>query len=168
MKTLITYSTLTGNTQKVAEAIFEILEGEKEIMPMKNVKDLASYGRIIAGFWVDKGEANQEAGEFIGKLKNKELGIFGTLGAYHDSDHATRCIANVIARVSKHNKVIATFLCQGAIDPKIITRIKEMAALSSGRNAITPERKQLWKDAAGHPDQQDLENAKRIFSVFNL
>ena len=35
MKTLVTYSTLTGNTKKVAEAVFEAVSGEKEIMDIK-------------------------------------------------------------------------------------------------------------------------------------
>ena len=61
MKTLVTYSTLTGNTKKVAEAVFEAVSGEKEIMDIKSIKETDGYDRILVGYWVDKGDANEEA-----------------------------------------------------------------------------------------------------------
>lgn len=167
MKTLVTYSTLTGNTRKVGEAIFEIIEGEKDILPIKEVKDLTSYDRVIVGFWVDKGDANQEAQEFMRKLENKTVGIYATIGAYPDSDHASKCMTNVSDRVARNNQVLATFMCQGAIDPKIIERIKQMAALPNNPHPVTTDREKLWADAAKHPDQHDLENARKAFSAFN-
>ena len=49
MKTLVTYSTLTGNTKKVAEAVFEAVSGEKEIM------DIKEYLNKGIGIGVEKG-----------------------------------------------------------------------------------------------------------------
>ena len=61
MKTLVTYSTLTGNTKKVAEAVFEAVNGEKKLLPVKEVKNHEDYDKIIVGYWVDKGDANEES-----------------------------------------------------------------------------------------------------------
>ena len=121
MKTLVTYSTLTGNTKKVAEAVFEAVSGEKEIMDIKSIKETDGYDRILVGYWVDKGDANEEAKKFMETLKNKKVGTFGTLGAYPDSEHAQKCVEKISGALkANNNMVVAEFICQGAIDPKII------------------------------------------------
>ena len=50
MKILVTYSSKTGNTKKLAEGIYEGLgEMEKEILPMSEVKSLDAYDTVLAG-----------------------------------------------------------------------------------------------------------------------
>ena len=54
-------------------------------------------------------------------LKNKKVGTFGTLGAYPDSEHAQKCVEKISEALKANgNTVVAEFICQGAIDPKII------------------------------------------------
>ena len=162
MKTLVTYSTLTGNTKKVAEAIFEAINGEKEIMDIKSVKEAEAYDRIMVGYWVDKGDANEEAKKFMESLKDKKVGTFCTLGAYPDSEHAKKCVEKISDALRENNNtVIAEFICQGAIDPKIIETMRKMG--SNGPHAPTPEREARWAEAAKHPDEADFAAAKEIF-----
>nr|MQY61352.1 flavodoxin [bacterium] len=42
-KILVTYLSQTGNTKKIAEAIFEDLEGDKTIKPMDEVQKIEGY-----------------------------------------------------------------------------------------------------------------------------
>ena len=127
MKTLITYSTLTGNTKKVAEAVFEAVSGEKELLPVKEVKNHEDYDKIIVGHWVDKGDANEESKKFMELIKNKKVGTFGTLGAYPDSDHAKNCVKKISDSLKENNnEIIAEFICQGAIDPKLMEVMRKM------------------------------------------
>ena len=71
MKTLIIYSSLTGNTKLVGEKIYEILPNEKEIISIEKISfvDINSFDRIIFGFWVDKGTADKRTREIIKILK---------------------------------------------------------------------------------------------------
>lgn len=162
MKTLVTYSTLTGNTKKVAEAIFEVIKGEKEILSIKEVEDTENYDRIIVGYWVDKGDANAEAKKFMEELKDKEVGTFGTLGAFPDSDHAKSCVTKISDALKlNNNTVISEFICQGAIDPKLLEFMKKMG--SDNPHAPTPERVARWAEAAKHPNEDDFKAAKEIF-----
>ena len=57
MKTLIVYSTISGNTKAVCERIYEALNVEKEILNVKDIKNLKidDYDNFIIGFWCDKG-----------------------------------------------------------------------------------------------------------------
>ena len=43
MKVLVAYKSVTGNTKKVAEAIFNEIEGEKEIKNLKEIKGIEGY-----------------------------------------------------------------------------------------------------------------------------
>ena len=75
MKTLIIYSSQTGNTKMVCEKAFEYINGEKVIIPIKE-KDsvnLDEFDNIIVGTWIDKANANAEARKFINTLSNLSL-----------------------------------------------------------------------------------------------
>lgn len=162
MKTLLVYSSRTGNTEKVARAIFEALPGPKDILSVKQDPAVDGYDLIIMGFWVDKGTADAGSRAFFKSVKNRKIALFGTLGADPDSDHARDCMARVNELV-KDNEVLGRFLCQGKVDPKLIemmaTRMKD-----DPHHSMTPERRARLDEAATHPDQADLDRAARVFS----
>lgn len=164
MKILITYSSWTGNTKKVAYAIHEQIGGE--IMPMKEVKSWQEYDFIALGFFVDKGFANDEAKEFMSQIEGKSLGIFATAGVEPQSPHAKETMQKVKEFLeTNNNKVEKTFISQGAIDPNLIEKMRLLAARQGEKafHKITPEREARWEAAKTHPDEQDLANAKRAF-----
>lgn len=73
-KILVTYSTCTGTTREISETIMNTLmeSGEDvEVMPMKDVKDLAGYGAVIAGSAIQAGKWLPEAMKFIDTYKNE-------------------------------------------------------------------------------------------------
>ena len=75
MKTLIIYSSETGNTKMVCEKAFEYINGEKVIILVKE-KDsinLDEFDNIIVGTWIDKANANAEARKFVNTLANREF-----------------------------------------------------------------------------------------------
>lgn len=161
MKTLIAYSTKTGNTKCVAEAINEVIDNS-QLRNINNVENL-DYDLIIVGAWIDKGTANKEAIDFINKLENKKVAFFFTLGAYPDSDHAKDCIKNLENLLNKNNnEIIGHYLCQGAVDPKLIEFMREKFP-ANHPHGPNPDRIKRWNDASSHPNLEDLESAKLKF-----
>lgn len=161
MRTLVAYSTKTGNTEKVAKSIGEVIP-DCEIKCIKEVKDL-DYDLIIVGAWIDKGIANKEASDFINKIKNKKIGFFFTLGAYPNSDHAKDCVKKIEELfVKNNNKIIGYYLCQGAVDPKLIEFMRKQFPVDHPHGP-NPERIKRWNDASTHPDLKDLQEAKMTF-----
>jgi hypothetical protein len=140
----------------VAEAIFEVLEKNAIIAPVATAPDPHEFDLVIIGFWVIKGMPDNTANQYMAKILGKKVGIFGTLWAYRDSQHALDCMANAKELVAS-NKVLATFICQGKVDPKIIEAMSKVYP-------ITPERKTRLKEAAKHPDLKDLADARAVFS----
>ena len=51
MKTLVLWSSRTGNTKAVAQAIYDALPGDKDMIEEGREKDTARYDLIFVGFW---------------------------------------------------------------------------------------------------------------------
>lgn len=160
MKTLVTYSSLTGNTKKVAEAVASAIPGS-ELHPIDQSPDPSGYDLILAGFWVDRGEADRKTKEFLGKLQGKAVGFFFTLGAYPDSAHAddvARVTGELIER--GQNEPMGSFRCQGKVDPALLGRMKKSLPPDHPHARMTEERKARLTEAAKHPNDKDLEGAR--------
>lgn len=162
MKTLIVYSSRTGNTKKVAEAIFSVLPAGTEIAPVESAPAPDAYDCVIVGFWVDRGTANEEMRDYLPKISGKKVGIFFTLGANPASPHAAKSCENAIALLGANCEVVAKFWCQGAIDPQLIEWMSHLGA--DHPHAPNPERIARWKESAKHPDESDIEAAKAAFA----
>ena len=76
MKYMVVYSSRTGNTKKVAEAIVSALpEGTPCVAVAEAPADLSAYDCVFAGFWVDKGTADEEAKKVLEALTAKKVAI---------------------------------------------------------------------------------------------
>ena len=124
-------------------------------------RELTDFDKVLVGFWVDKTIAEPKARDFIEKIKGKKVGIFATLGAYPDSDHARDALKNTKELLEPQNQVVKEFICQGKVDPKITEQFEK---LPPGHPMyMTEERKQRHKDASTHPDHDDIKNAQEVF-----
>ena len=68
MSSLVVFSTSTGNTKKIADAIFSALKDkDKKITDVNEINtiNINEFERIIIGGWIDKGEIDEKAKEFI-------------------------------------------------------------------------------------------------------
>lgn len=160
MKTIVLYSTRTGNTKKVAEAIASALPTGTPCVSVKEVpSDIASYDCVFLGFWVDRGSADKDSQETLKTLHNKHVAIFATLGADPKSEHAAASLQAGADFLPTGVDVAGTFICQGAVDPKLIEMMykKFPAGHPHGKS---PERDALHAEAAKHPDAADLAHAK--------
>ncbi len=82
-KILVTYSSRTGWTVSVAEAIGQTLAAngaQVEVLPMRDVKDLSAYRAIVAGSAINGGEWLPEAMQFVrghqDELRRKPFAAF--------------------------------------------------------------------------------------------
>ncbi len=151
-KILVTYFSLTGNTKKIAEAIFESLECEKEIKPIVEVQNLDEYSMIFLGFPIHSHSVPQKVQNFIKKIpENKKIALFSTHGALTGSRLSRQALECAVV-LAKGLKVMGTFSCRG----KVSTKALEVLSKSSEHKAWTD----MAASASTHPDQGDLEDAK--------
>lgn len=164
-KTILIYSSLTGNTKKVGEAIFEAIPGENNlILPVEEINSVNfdDFDRIIIGFWVDKGTADSRIRKLIGKLKNKDIAFFGTLGAEPDSEHGKKVYSRVTELCSKNNNLLGGFLSLGKVSDSLVEKMGKFPL--NLIHPLTPERLARIEKASTHPDEKDLNDAKEYFS----
>jgi len=146
----------------VARAIYDALPEPKAIFSAKEAPDPSGYDFLALGFWVDKGTVNAGAAKYMKTVNAKRIGLFGTLGAYPDSDHARQCLKKARALV-RDNDILGEFLCQGKVDPALI-KMMETKMKDDPHHSMTPERKARLEEAAKHPDEKDLADARALFA----
>lgn len=161
MKNLIVYSSLTGNTKMVGEAIHEIMPRETLISPVETAPDAKDYDFVSVGFWVDKGTADKKAQEYLKTIKGKKVALFATLGASPATAHAEDSLRRAAEFLDESNTLVGTFICQGKISRKITEVIKKMP--EGHPHSMTPEREALHREAALHPNENDLASAQSTF-----
>lgn len=160
MRAIVLYSTLTGNTKRIAEAITETLpQGTPCLSVSETPENINSYDCVFIGFWVDRGTADNAAQAVLKKLENKYVAIFATLGADPKSEHALQSLKNAEKFLPNDKEAAGLFICQGAIDPKLIERMFKQfpEGHPHGRSAESEAR---HAQAASHPDVEDIAAAK--------
>ncbi len=77
MKILLTYSSVTGNTKKLADAIYQVgKEYIDDYLSVDEVTNIDAYDVILIGSWINKGFPNSKALELMKKISNKKIGYF--------------------------------------------------------------------------------------------
>ena len=167
MKILVAYFSTTGNTEKVAKAIKEGITGhEVDLLDVKgsDPNSLGSYDLAFIGSGVFGFNVSRKVAVFVKKVPQlpPKLAYFYThenpqQGAYSD------CFKSVNKIIEKSNcEVLGQFDCCGE-------NLAEKAELQrqAFRSSLSPEEKKKAEDdflnlVKGHPDVQDLENAKKF------
>ncbi len=160
MKALVVYSSQSGNTKKLAEAVYEVLPEEKEIHPVDEAPDPSGYDWVAVGFWFKSGNPDPKSSEYLKKIKGTKLFLFATHGAAADSDHARKGMETAKA-LAEGAEIVGTFNCQGAVNPGLLEKVKA--------RPNPPEWIGDADSAVGHPDENDInalkEKVKEVLSA---
>ena len=71
MKFLIVYSSKTGNTKKVAEALARVAPIGSEIHSIEEAGDADGFDVIFAGYWLDRGGVDEKMKKYLQKKLQK-------------------------------------------------------------------------------------------------
>ncbi len=159
MKVQVIYSSLTGCTKKIADAIYSGLSVEqKTIHDLKDGVPQLDGDIILLGYWGNCGNPNDEMKAFLQTIKGKAVGIFCTLGYYADSAHARQTLEAGLNLVKDNNEMIGAFVCNGAVANK--------PAATQGQSSVpTPtEQKEIrWEMIRNHPTAAECALAAERF-----
>jgi len=150
--TLVAYCSITGNTKKIAEEIFEAIPPPKAIHPMAEVHGLDEYGLIFAGFPVQSHAVPYQAEKFLKSIpKGKKIALFSTHGSLTGSRLSREAIEHAVV-ISAQARLISTFSCRGKVSPQALEVLSR-----------SPEH-EAWADMAAsastHPNEHDLSEAR--------
>lgn len=162
-KALIVYSSRsTGNTKKLAEAIRESFGENCAIACASGAPKPDDFDFIMLGFGIYRGWPDGDMRAYMKKCRKKDVGIFITLGAYPDSEHAFNCMGRAEGYLSTC-RVKAKFICHGRLDAAMVERMK--ARPDGTPHSWDEERAKRVSEAESHPDENDMAEAGKIFKT---
>lgn len=156
MKSLIVYASQSGNTKKLAQAVFDALPGHKALHPIdKTTPGADDYDLVAVGFWLQAGKPVAPAADYLAAIgPGKKVFLFATHGAAVDSGHARAAMENARSLVPAGSDVVGVFHCQGEVNPAFLEK-------ASARPDPPP-----WLTdaplAAGHPNGDDIATIKKV------
>ena len=143
----ILFSSMTGNTKELADAIREILP-EETLDYFGLCKNADPQSEILyIGFWTDKGTADEATTTLLKSLRNKKIFLFGTAG-FGGSD------------IDPSNQIVGEYMCQGKMPMAMRERYVKMKEDPNHK----PNLDMLIENfdrALSHPDKADLEKLQK-------
>ena len=156
----IVFSSLTGNTKLLADAIHEALPKEEcEYFGVGKAEELRSEV-IYVGFWTDKGKADESSSDFLKQLRGKQVFLFGTAGFGGSEEYFNKILKAVQKDLHSSNTVIGSFMCQGKMPMSVRQRYENMKKQPLHLPNLDAMIENFDK-ALSHPDADDLERLKR-------
>jgi len=161
MKILVCYFSNTGNTEKVAKSIAEGLEDENiEVLKIEDAdpSNLKNYDLVVLGSGIYGGKLNKKVTDFM-----KEVSEYPPKFAFFNTHQSSTAYQKAFKRIRSKleesgSKVIGEFDCIGENLGMPKETILGMLA------KLPPEEKKRQEAkieaTKGHPDAQDLANAK--------
>lgn len=159
MNALVVYSSRTGNTRTVAEAVHAALPAGTSLFSVQDAPEPDGYDLLALGFWVNRGGPDAAMLRYMARVQTARVALFGTMGAYPDSPHARKVRENAAAALAPGNRVLGTFLCHGRMDPERLAALERNPSLTR-HHPMTEERRLRIAAAATHPDAEDCARAQ--------
>ena len=152
LKTLVTYESHTGNTKKIAEAIFDAIEGEKSLIPIAEGPNIDEFSLVFIGFPVHSHSVPYKVETFLRSIPaGKKVAFFSTHGTLTGSRLSREALEHAVTLASKA-RVLGTFACRGKVSLKAL----EVLSKSPEHTAWTD----MAASARSHPDESDLKDAQ--------
>lgn len=121
MRVLVTYFSRTGNTKKIAEAIYDEIQTEKEIKTLDEIESLEGYDFAFVGFPMEGYGPSEQIKEVLEKTtKGRRIALFVTHGAPEEAPNLQGWLANCRGAVAKAD-LVDMFDCQGRMSDAIVS-----------------------------------------------
>lgn len=154
MKILVVYQSVTGNTKKVAGAIFEVIRDQKEMKELSQVTSLEGYHMVFVGFPIMGFGPSPEVTNFLAnQAAGRDVALFITHASPEDSvplqDWLQKCRDS-----AANTNLKGMFHCQGEMSEQIADFM-----LKSG-DAQMAEWGKDRPSTVGQPDSTRLQQAR--------
>lgn len=154
MKVLVAYYSESGNTEKVAKAIYEELSFvEKRLTSIKEQHPVNDCDVLFLGFPVQNHSIPVGVEKFLSKIPaGKKIAFFATHGSFRGGEFAMTAFYYAMSLTAKQ-KLLGTFGCRGEVKPRVLEKLMKRP------------QDRYWameaQSAAGHPDEGDLADARK-------
>ena len=154
MKVLVAYMSKTGNTKKVAEAIYGEINCEKEIRPIKEVQDIGAYDISFLGFPTHAMGPDKKTKELLAKhcTNGRNVALFVTHCSPEDAPLTSEWMDKFKQAATGAN-IVGFFDCQG----QLAWGVKFYMRISPKKDF---RRWARMDNSQGQPDKTRLDKAR--------
>lgn len=151
---LVVYSSVTGNTKKIAEAFCETVGGT--LVRVEDAGTPEDYDAVAVAYWLWRGGPDPKAMKYLSRLSGVNVALLETHSADNRSEHTVTAFARAAACLGKDCRVLNVFECQGQVPEAVREKRAKLAANDPHAKS------QGWKNSIGHPDEVDLAEAREF------
>ncbi len=155
MNYAIVYSSKTGNTKMLADAINALLPAETCLYCGEPTEKAAQADLIFVGFWTDKGSCDEAVAQFLKSLSGKKVFLFGTAGFGGSPEYYEQILTHVEANLPEGNTLVGKYMCQGKMPMSVRDRYVKLSEQDPARFNPLIEN---FDRALAHPNQEDVDD----------
>lgn len=176
MSTVVIYTSQSGNTAKVADAIYDAIpDKDKEITTIENWNGKTDADTWFVGFWINRGTCGLDVCDLLDRLSGKRIALFATCGMHDENEYFDSIRSSCSVWVPDDAQYLGFYLCQGKMPMAVRRRyeekkeeLKERENSPDGKMSVEEaarREKELerlianFDNALLHPDDEDLKNA---------
>jgi flavodoxin len=154
MNVLVAYYSETGNTKKVARAIYDELGFvEKKLASIKDSPRVGGYDVFFVGFPVQNHSVPPTVEKFLKRIPDRtKVAFFATHGSFRGGELAVTAFYDAVS-LTANKQVLGTFGCRGKVKSTMLEALMKRP------------QDRFWaleaQSASAHPDEGDLEDATK-------
>ncbi len=155
MKYAVVYHSETGNTQKIAEAIYDALPvGEKTILETRQLQTAPEADVYFVGFSIRNHTCGIETMNFLDQIKGGKVALFATCGFFPADAYREQLERRLSVWLPERAEYLGLFLCQGKILTEQADKIRANMPEADAQLA------EMFEHGLSHPDEDDYLAAK--------
>lgn len=157
MNVLVTYFTRSGNTEKVAKAIYNELEGPKTLAKISTDLKLDEYDLVFLGFPIENYWCPKDIHEFLRKnTENAKIVFIVTHGVPESNKLLPEWINRTKQLLHPTAEIIGQFTCQSEVAQYVVD------ALEKSGKPMQMEWAAHCHHLIGLPDEKKLQKAREF------
>jgi len=153
----IVYSSKTGNTKMLADALHQALPADDCLYFGAPDAQALAAERIYIGFWTDKGTCDAETAAFLAQLTQQEIFLFGTCGFGGGVAYFEQILARVRDLLPESVQLVGSYLCPGKMPQSVRDRYVRIAEEEPAKRSYMQKMIFNFDCALSHPDANDLQ-----------
>lgn len=157
MKYAVIYHSETGNTKRVADAIYNALpDGDKIILPIEQADTALEADVYFVGFSIRNNTCGIETMNFLDQIQGGKVALFATCGYFPADSYKDQLERRLSVWLPDYAEYLGMFLCQGKVDDAQAEKmIQNMPDVES-------QLKTMFQEGQSHPNDDDLSNAAQF------
>jgi flavodoxin len=154
MKCAVLYYSETGNTEKIAERIYETIgSSDKKLVDLQSGSEIPSADIYFVGFPIHKKNCSMRIVDALEQIDHGKIALFATCGMTPAEKYKQKLEDALSIWLPDDVEYLGMFLCQGS------TTESQKEYFYDANPEYQEKIREMLEEGNSHPDEADLEHA---------